>query len=41
MAEIELHLTLPRDARYVPVLRNVAGSLMRSLEVPEESVDEP
>jgi serine/threonine-protein kinase RsbW len=40
MAEIELHLTLPRDARYVPVLRNVAGSLMRSLEVPEESVDD-
>jgi anti-sigma regulatory factor (Ser/Thr protein kinase) len=40
MAEIELHLTLPRDARYVPVLRNVAGTLMRSLEVPEESVSD-
>ena len=40
MAEIELHLTLPRDARYVPVLRNVARSLMHSLDVPEESVDD-
>jgi serine/threonine-protein kinase RsbW len=40
MAEIELHLTLPRDARYVSVLRDVAGSLLRGLDVPQESVDD-
>jgi serine/threonine-protein kinase RsbW len=40
MAEIELHLTLPRDARYVPVLRNVAGALLQSLDVPQDSVDD-
>jgi serine/threonine-protein kinase RsbW len=40
MAEIELRLTLPRDARYVSVLRNVAGSFLRGLDVPEESVDD-
>jgi serine/threonine-protein kinase RsbW len=40
MANIELHLTLPRDARYVPVLRNVAGTLMQSLDVPQDSVDD-
>ncbi|MBW3606200.1 MAG: ATP-binding protein [Actinobacteria bacterium] len=40
MAQIELQLTLPRDARYVGVLRRVAESLLAGLDVPEESVDD-
>jgi serine/threonine-protein kinase RsbW len=40
MAQIELHLTLPRDARYVGLLRHVADSLLRGLNVPAESVDD-
>lgn len=40
MAEIELQLSLPRDARYVGLLRKVASSLLRGLDVPEESVDD-
>lgn len=40
MAQIELQLTLPRDARYVGVLRRVAASLLRGLDVPVESVDD-
>jgi serine/threonine-protein kinase RsbW len=40
MAEVELHLILPRDARYVSLLRDVARSLLRGLDVPEESVDD-
>lgn len=40
MAQIELQLTLPRDARYVGVLRRVAESLLSGLDVPVESVDD-
>jgi serine/threonine-protein kinase RsbW len=40
MAEVELHLILPRDARYVSLLRDVARSLLRGLDVPQESVDD-
>lgn len=40
MAQIQLQLSLPRDARYVGVLRRVATSLLRGLDVPEESVDD-
>jgi serine/threonine-protein kinase RsbW len=38
MAQIELQLVLPRDARYVPVLREIADSLLRGLHAPGESV---
>lgn len=38
MAQIELQLILPRDARYVPVLREIADSLLRGLQAPGESV---
>jgi serine/threonine-protein kinase RsbW len=40
MAQIELQLTLPRDARFVAILRKVTSSLLRGLEVPDESVDD-
>lgn len=40
MAQIELQLTLPRDAQYVGILRRVANSLLLGLDVPEESVDD-
>lgn len=40
MAQIELQLTLPRDARYVGILRRVAESLLSGLDVPAESVDD-
>lgn len=40
MAQIELRLSLPRDARYVTVLRRVSGSLLRGLDVPETSIDD-
>jgi serine/threonine-protein kinase RsbW len=40
MAQIELQLTLPRDAQYVGILRRVASSLLHGLEVPPESVDD-
>lgn len=40
MAQIEVQLTLPRDARYVGILRRVADSLLRGLDVPGESVDD-
>lgn len=40
MAKIELELTLPRDARYVGILRRVASSLLQGLEVPDESIDD-
>jgi serine/threonine-protein kinase RsbW len=40
MAQIELHLTLPRDARFVGVLRRVSESLLRGLEVPDESIND-
>jgi serine/threonine-protein kinase RsbW len=38
MAQIELQLVLPRDARYVALLREVADSLLRGLKAPDESV---
>lgn len=40
MAQIELQLTLPRDARFVAILRRVTASLLEGLEVPVESVDD-
>lgn len=40
MAQIELQLTLPRDARYVSILRGVSESLLRGLDVPQESIDD-
>lgn len=40
MAQIELRLSLPRDARYVTVLRRVSDSLLRGLDVPDSSVDD-
>ncbi len=40
MAQIELQLSLPRDARYVGILRRVAESLLRGLDVPEQSIDD-
>lgn len=40
MAQIELQLSLPRDARYVSLLRRVSESLLRGLEVPAETVDD-
>lgn len=40
MAQIELRLSLPRDARYVSLLRRVSESLLRGLEVPAETVDD-
>lgn len=40
MAQIELQLSLPRDARFVAILRRVTASLLEGLEVPDESVDD-
>lgn len=40
MAEIELNLTLPRDARYVTLLRRVADSLLEGVDVPRDSIDD-
>jgi serine/threonine-protein kinase RsbW len=40
MAQIELQLSLPRDARYVSLLRRISESLLRGLEVPAETVDD-
>lgn len=40
MAQVELRLNLPRDARYVAVLRKVAASLLDGLDVPRESIDD-
>lgn len=40
MARIELQLSLPRDARYVSLLRRVSESLLRSLEIPADTVDD-
>lgn len=38
MAQIELQLTLPREARFVSLLRGISESLLRGLEIPEETV---
>ena len=40
MVQIELQLNLPRDARYVAVLRKVAASLLDGLDVPRDSIDD-
>lgn len=40
MAQIELQLTLPRDSRYVSLLRDVSESLLHGLDVPQESIDD-
>lgn len=40
MARIEMRLSLPRDARYVGMLRHVAETLLHDLDVPEETVDD-
>ncbi len=40
MAQIELQLTLPRDARYVGILRRVSESLLRGLHVPQPSIED-
>lgn len=40
MAQIEIELSLPTDARFVQVLRRVADSLLEGLEVPRESIDD-
>lgn len=40
MAQIELQLSLPRDARYVSLLRKVADSLLAGLDVPRDTVDD-
>ena len=37
MAQIQLQLTLPRDARYVGILRRVTESLLGGILVPTES----
>ena len=38
MAQIEMLLNLPRDARYVSMLRRITDSLLRGLEVPDDTV---
>ncbi|CAN5782107.1 ATP-binding protein [soil metagenome] len=40
MAQIELQLHLPRDSRYVRLLRDVSESLLSGLNVPQESIDD-
>lgn len=40
MAQIELQLSLPREARYVSLLRHISESLLRGLEIPDETVDD-
>lgn len=40
MAQIELQLSLPRDARYVSLLRKVTATLLNGLDVPDETVDD-
>ena len=40
MAQIELQLSLPRDARYVGILRNVSHTLLHDLDVPPDYIDD-
>ena len=40
MAQIELQLALPRDSRYVGILRRVAELLLQGLDVPKTSIDD-
>ena len=37
---LQLQLSLPRDARYVSIMRNVASNLLRDLDAPEDAVDD-
>ncbi len=37
---IRMALTLPRDARYVGVMREVAGCVLTELHAPEDAVDD-
>jgi serine/threonine-protein kinase RsbW len=37
---IEMELTLPRDARFVAIMRNVAQCILTDLEVPEAAVED-
>lgn len=37
---VTVHLSLPRDAQYVGVMRGVAGSLLEKTGVPREAVDD-
>jgi serine/threonine-protein kinase RsbW len=37
---IRMRLTLPRDARYVGVMREVAGCVLRELGIPASSIDD-
>ena len=37
---LQLQLSLPRDARYVAIMRNVAASLLHDLDAPEDAVDD-
>ncbi len=37
---VTVHLSLPRDAQYVGVMRGVAGSLLEKTGVPREAIDD-
>lgn len=37
---VTVHLSLPRDAQYVGVMRGVAGSLLENSGVPREAIDD-
>ncbi len=37
---VTVHLSLPRDAQYVGVMRGVAGSLLEKAGVPRETIDD-
>jgi serine/threonine-protein kinase RsbW len=40
MALIELHVNVPRDARFISLLRTVAASLLDGVDVPRDSIDD-
>ena len=37
---VHMELTLPRDARYVAMMRNVAGCVLADLDTPEAAADD-
>ena len=37
---VRMELTLPRDARYVVMMRNVAGCVLTDLDVPRDAIDD-
>ena len=37
---VTVHLSLPRDAQYVGVMRGLAGSLLERADVPREAIDD-